>query len=106
MQEYAKFVDMIRNNLKTMKFKKAVKKAVDDCISEGILRDFLLKIKSDITVIGNVDSFAGDVNDILYVVYTERNIQNIDGKSVEVIRLISARLANDFERGLYYGKIY
>ena len=58
------------------------------------------------TVIGNVDHFAGDVSDILYVVYTERNDVIIDGETTEVIRLISARLANDFERGLYYGKIY
>ena len=26
-------------------------------------------------------------------------------KNVDVIRIISARLANDFERGIYYGKI-
>lgn len=58
------------------------------------------------TVIGNVDHFAGDVSYILYVVYTERNDVIIDGEKTEVIRLISARLANDFERGLYYGKIY
>lgn len=27
-----------------------------------------------------------------------------DGKPIEVTRLISARLATNFERGLYYGK--
>ena len=58
------------------------------------------------TVIGNIEHFAGDVRDILYVVYTERDDMILDGKKVEVIRLISARLANDFERGLYYGKLY
>ncbi len=58
------------------------------------------------TVIGNIERFAGDVRDILYVVYTERTDVVINGKEVEVIRLISARLANDFERGLYYGKVY
>ncbi|MBR6329945.1 MAG: BrnT family toxin [Lachnospiraceae bacterium] len=57
------------------------------------------------TVIGNVESFAGDVRDILYVVYTERIVKETDGVEIDVIRLISARLANDFERGLYYGKI-
>ena len=58
------------------------------------------------TVIGNVENFAGDVEDILYVVYTEREAVLVNDQKVEVIRLISARLANDFERGLYYGKIY
>ena len=57
------------------------------------------------TVIGNIESFVGDVRDILYVVYTERVREEIDGTETDVIRLISARLANDFERGLYYGKI-
>ncbi|MCQ2529346.1 MAG: BrnT family toxin [Saccharofermentans sp.] len=36
----------------------------------------------------------GLVNDVLFVVYTTRN---------ENIRLISARLANDRERSIYYG---
>lgn len=58
------------------------------------------------TVIGNVETFAGDVEDILYVVYTEREDIVVDDQKVEIIRLISARLANDFERGLYYGKVF
>ena len=43
-------------------------------------------------------------NDILFVVYTER-VHTIDnGKTIETTRLISARMATNFERGLYYGK--
>lgn len=52
-------------------------------------------------VIGNLGVKASD---ILFVVYTERETVTQDGKSVEVTRLISARLATNFERGLYYGK--
>ncbi len=55
-------------------------------------------------VIGNVNAFADEVNDVLYVVYTERLQKSIHGKSTDVIRLISARLATNFERGLYYGQ--
>lgn len=55
-------------------------------------------------VIGNVDRFAGEVNDILYVVYTERIHKKESGQIQDVIRLISARLATNFERGLYYGQ--
>lgn len=54
--------------------------------------------------IGNVDRFQGETDDILYVVYTERIKRTENGKDYEVIRLISARLANQFERGLYYGQ--
>lgn len=56
------------------------------------------------TIIGNVVKFVDDVNDILYVVYTERVRKNTNGKTQEIIRLISARLATNFERGLYYGQ--
>lgn len=46
----------------------------------------------------------GNVNDILFVVYTERIRKESDGRKTDVIRLISARMATNFERGLYYGK--
>ena len=56
------------------------------------------------TVIGNVKQSTESTHDILFVVYTERmRIQEI-GQTAEVIRLISARMATNFERGLYYGK--
>lgn len=55
-------------------------------------------------IIGNLDRFAPGAEDILYVVYTERSSRVIDSRSETVIRLISARLATNFERGLYYGK--
>lgn len=61
-------------------------------------------LKSGETVIGNVGSLSADVNDIVFVVYTERTQTNNNGKKADVTRLISARLATDFERGLYYGK--
>ena len=46
----------------------------------------------------------GKVNEILFVVYTERIQVLKDGKKIDVTRLISARMATNFERGLYYGK--
>lgn len=56
------------------------------------------------TVIGNADPSDDQINDILFVVYTERDMLDKDGRKTEVTRLISARLATNFERGLYYGK--
>lgn len=58
------------------------------------------------TVIGNVNQFIGMVNEILFVVYTERVRIEENGTKTDITRLISARLATDFERGLYYGKNY
>ena len=57
----------------------------------------------NLTIIGNLqDTYR--VDDILFVVYTERAIVGENEESREVIRLISARLATNFERGVYYGK--
>ncbi|WP_298069508.1 BrnT family toxin [uncultured Mailhella sp.] len=58
----------------------------------------------NLTVIGNLGGFSDGLNDILFVVYTERETVSREGETVEVTRLISARLATSFERGLYYGK--
>ena len=57
----------------------------------------------NLTIIGNLQD-THRVDDILFVVYTERAIIDENEQSVEVIRLISARLATNFERGVYYGK--
>ena len=56
------------------------------------------------TVIGNAKPSNDQINDILFVVYTERDMVDEEGRKTEVTRLISARLATSFERGLYYGK--
>ena len=45
-----------------------------------------------------------DVDDIIYVVYTDRVKADRSGRKADVTRLISARLATEFERGVYYGK--
>ena len=61
-------------------------------------------ISSGETVIGNIGSFMGEINDIIFVVYTERAQIDGDEEKTDVTRLISARFATNFERGLYYGK--
>lgn len=53
------------------------------------------------------DAMVGSINknDVLFVVYTEKIRRNENGIDVDVTRLISARFATNFERGLYYGKL-
>lgn len=60
----------------------------------------------NITLTKNSDTIIGNIgiDDILFVVYTERIKRNEKGINIDVIRIISARYATDFERGLYYGK--
>lgn len=50
------------------------------------------------------NTLIGMVNEIMFVVYTERVREEENGEKTDVTRLISARLATNFERGLYYGK--
>lgn len=45
---YMQFVEKIRENQKTMPLTKAVTKAVNDCIKENILADFLMKNKAEV----------------------------------------------------------
>lgn len=58
----------------------------------------------NLNIIGNLNPNGKTVDDILFVVYTERTLYQENDKEIEVTRLISARLATNFERGLYYGK--
>lgn len=48
LREYARFIAMIREDLKSFGKKEAVAKAVDDCIEQGILKEFLLKYKAQV----------------------------------------------------------
>jgi hypothetical protein len=43
-------------------------------------------------------------DDVVFVVYTEKYRRIRNDKEIEVTRLISARFATSFERGMYYGK--
>ena len=59
-----------------------------------------------INLFGVNDSTIGNIgkDTVVFVVYTERVKYMKDNKEVEVIRIISARYATNFERGIYYGK--
>ena len=48
LKEYAQYVSKVRTYKKTLKLNEAVEKAVEECIQEGILRDFLLKHRAEV----------------------------------------------------------
>ena len=48
LKEYMIYVDKVRNYAEKMRLKEAVELAVDECIGEGVLREFLLKQKNEV----------------------------------------------------------
>ncbi|MBP3617293.1 MAG: BrnT family toxin [Lachnospiraceae bacterium] len=70
-------------------------------LSAGTAR--LSAVKGE-TTIGSVSNGLNGKEDVLFVVYTERVRVGGDGMKKDITRLISARYATSFERGLYYGK--
>lgn len=48
LEEYMKYVDRVREYAASMPMEQAVERAVDECINEGILRDFLLANKAEV----------------------------------------------------------
>ena len=55
-------------------------------------------------VVGRAGTTDAVIDDILFVVYTERFSDGKNAGNTDVTRLISARQATNFERGIYYGK--
>ena len=47
LYQYMQYVEKVRAYKETMPIEKAVKKSVDECIAEGILKDFLIKHKAE-----------------------------------------------------------
>jgi len=75
-----------------------------DTIGDLTAGNIRLSTMKDETTIGSAVGVPKDKEDVLFVVYTERIQVNDSGIATEVTRIISARSATSFERGLYYGK--
>ena len=79
LKNYAEFVRRIRENQKTMSFESAVKKAVDDCIRDGILEDFLRANRSEVL---GMSIFEFDREEYLNMVRTEEYEEGAYDKAV------------------------
>ena len=51
LKEYMQYVEKVRAYTKTMKLNQAVSKAVEECIEDGILADFLTVWKSEVIAV-------------------------------------------------------
>lgn len=66
LSDYACFVAKIRENMKTMSMEKAVRNAVEKCISENILKDFLIKQKAEVIAMSIYEYNEEYVKKVLY----------------------------------------
>ena len=48
MQEYAEFTERAREHRKEKELEDAIRTTIDECIRDGILKDFLLKNKAEV----------------------------------------------------------
>lgn len=48
LQEYAEFTERAREHRKEMELEDAIRTTIDECIRDGILKDFLLKNKAEV----------------------------------------------------------
>ena len=51
LREYAEYVAQVRKNAKYMELEAAVEKAVEECIQNGILKEFLQKNKAEVIAV-------------------------------------------------------
>ena len=58
LREYTYFVELVRENFKQNGYEelgKAIDQAIDQCIQEDVLRDFLIKNRSEVTKVMQLD---------------------------------------------------
>ena len=73
-----KYVERVRKYLPDMELEAAVKRAVDECISEGILEDFFRKNKAEVIAMSIFEYDEKEVID--YIREEERAIGREEGK--------------------------
>lgn len=99
LKEYAQYVNQVREFAKTMPFPQAVGQAVDFCIQNGILSDFLLKNKSEAI---EMSIFEYDEEKHLK---NEREISYNDGKKAGLKEGIRIFISDHHADGLSQEKI-
>ena len=78
LREYMKYVERVRKYLPDMELEAAVKRAVDECIREGILEDFFRKNKAEVIAMSIFEYDEKEVID--YIREEERAIGRKEGR--------------------------
>lgn len=96
LNEYAQFVSIIRTNLKYMSLSEAMEKTIEECISQDILRDFLMEQKSEVVA---MSIYEYNEEYVMRVTYEEGEIAGYkrgkaDGHEQNLIHNIEAAMKN------------
>lgn len=91
LDEYMKYVDRVREYAASMPMREAVDRAVDECIDEGILRDFLLAHKAE-GIEKGIEAFILD------------NIESGFTKKEIILKLMKRFGINEAKAEAYYGE--
>ena len=75
LQEYTLFVEQTREYEKNMDFRQAVSKAVDTCIEQGVLKEFLLKNKAEVIKMSLYEYDAEEVRQLWEEEARERGLE-------------------------------
>lgn len=88
--DYARFVDHVRRNLKSMPLRKAVEWAVEECIENDILREFLLEHKAEVVAMSIYEYNEEYVRKSLYEDGQEVGYQqgHADGKTAGMTEML------------------
>jgi len=97
LKEYMLFVMKVRENRKRMEFKEAINKAVDDCIEEGILKEFLWENKAEAVA---VSIYEFDEEKYRKIIREESVAEGIEigkeiGKEIGIYAFISDKLEDN-----------
>jgi len=66
LSDYAYFVEKIRKNMEIMSMEESIKNAVDECIAENILKDFLTEQKAEVIAMSIYEYNEEYVKKVLY----------------------------------------
>lgn len=98
LKEYMLYVAKVRENQKTMSVADSVRKAVDDCIREGILEDFLRKYKAEAI---EVSIFEYDEEKHMKFIREEgREEGRKEGRTEGMLASIKVLITDNLEEGI------
>lgn len=97
LEEYMKYVDRVRKYAASMPMEQAVDRAVDECINEGILKDFLLANKAEVKRMSIYEYDEEATRQAIRVEEYERG--RADGIEQGIEALILDNIENGFVKG-------
>ncbi len=97
LREYMQYVDRVRNYTRSMSVEEAVRRAIEECIRENILRDFLLTNKSEVTRMSlyefDEEAFVKDIQKTAFedgLAQGELNGE-LKGKALSILELLQEK---------------